>query len=244
MMSRLESVGVPGQPIGKINTDNALFMTHPINGLDDLIYIVMFGAVPYAVVMDGNRHKATKEQIFRFSGDEHLACRHADPAAAMGAYGAVFQGRDVAFANPLGMYIQSFNSSAFTVNDGPIPENWVKFSRGQPETTGRRPTWQRLEFGPPDEESVFLDDIRVASGGLDLPVLGGFQIVQQMEVGPIVLIGKETQIANNEYEILNPNIQPILCHQANVCTSINRLKMEHDQSLSLRKIGPRRMASV
>jgi len=43
----LVAAGVPAQPTGRLNTDNALFMTHPINGLDDLLYI-MFGAKPYA----------------------------------------------------------------------------------------------------------------------------------------------------------------------------------------------------
>ena len=50
---RLTQAGVPAQPNGRLNTDNALFMTHPINGLDDLLYIVLFGAKPYAVRADG-----------------------------------------------------------------------------------------------------------------------------------------------------------------------------------------------
>ena len=44
----LEQAGVPNDPTGALNNDNVLFMTHPINGLDDLLYIVMFGAKPYA----------------------------------------------------------------------------------------------------------------------------------------------------------------------------------------------------
>ena len=57
---------------------------------------------------DGNIQQATKEQIFLAESEEHLTCRHADPAAAMRAYGAVFIGKNVALKNPLGMYIQSF----------------------------------------------------------------------------------------------------------------------------------------
>jgi hypothetical protein len=144
-----------------INTNNALFMSHPINGLDDLLYIVMFGSKPYATVIDGNIQEATKEQIFREENVEHLACRHADPAAAMAAYGAVFHGRDIAFANPLGMYIHSFNHNIFTLQGEPIPKNWIKFSRGKAATNDHSATWQRLDFGPPDDESMFLDDISV-----------------------------------------------------------------------------------
>ena len=121
-------------------------MTHPINGLDDLLYIVMFGSKPYAVVIDGNIQEATKEQIFREENVEHLACRQADPTAAMGVYGVVFHGRDVAFENPLGMYIHSFNSNIFTLEGEPIPDNWIKFSRGKPATNDHSSTWQRLGF--------------------------------------------------------------------------------------------------
>src|SRR5205823_5114512 len=122
---------VPYDPTGRINTDFCLFMSHPINGLDDLIYIVLFGAKPYAQMVAGKREQATREQIFRKYGVEHLACRHADPAAAMGACGAVFEGRTVAFQDPLGMYIKSFARDKFQLKSKPIPDAWVKFSRGK-----------------------------------------------------------------------------------------------------------------
>ena len=199
------------QPIGKINTDNALFMTHPINGLDDLLYIVMFGSKPYAVAEDGNFREATKEEIFRQDKNlVGLACRHADPAAAMGAYSAVFHGRDVAFENPLGMYIQSFNSSAFTFKNEPIPKEWIKFSRGRLQDQ----IWQRLEFGPSDDDSIFLDEVRVSIGESDKPLLGGFQILQQMEVGPLISIGEETQLRRDENVIITSNNKPIHCNKS------------------------------
>lgn len=43
---RLIDAGVPAQPTGLLNIDRALFMTHPINGLDDFLYVVMFGSHP------------------------------------------------------------------------------------------------------------------------------------------------------------------------------------------------------
>ena len=92
----LLQAGVPAQPSGRLNTENALFMTHPINGLDDLIYIVLFGAHPYAVSENGGRRPATREEIFVSQGVEHLACRHADPAAAIGAQEAAWAGATVA----------------------------------------------------------------------------------------------------------------------------------------------------
>lgn len=42
----LDNAGVGRDPTGPLNTERALFMTHPINGLDDLLFIVLFGARP------------------------------------------------------------------------------------------------------------------------------------------------------------------------------------------------------
>ena len=119
---------------------------------------------------------------------EHLACRHADPAAALGAHGAAFAGRSVAFADPLGMYILSFSSNLFTYQGNPVPERWVRWGRG------RRGMYQRLVFGPDDGDDAFLDDIRVSTGAADEPVTGGFQVVQQVEVGPLLVVGSPTTV--------------------------------------------------
>ena len=74
-------------PGGRLNTDRALFMNQPINGLDDLLYIVMFGAVPYAVEQAGRRRPATRDEIFRAAGVEHLACRRAGSGRCVGRPG-------------------------------------------------------------------------------------------------------------------------------------------------------------
>ena len=214
----LESKGVPSQPVGKLNHENAIFMTHPINGLDDLLYIVMFGSKPYARKVGAKVLPATKEQIFRSSPDlEGLACRHADPAAAMGAHAAVFSGRKVAFANPIGMYIHSFASSLFTYNDYPVPAGWIKLSRGN------KNLYQRLVFGPADHEDVYLDDMRVEIGGNSKPLIGGFQVLQQIEVGPMIALGKPSALAPTEYEILKSSTDPIICGDAKICIDIEQL---------------------
>jgi hypothetical protein len=235
---------IPVYPIGKLNRDNALFMIHPINGLDDLLYIVMFGSKPYAVNRNGNFQKASREQIFKSFGVEHLACRHADPAAAMGAYGAVFEGRKVSFQNPLGVYITAFNRDAFSIQNQPLPESWIRFSRGGSLGSHSTKLWQRLEFGPSDDEPSFLDDVRISVGGTENPLLGGFQILQQIEVGPFVLIGDSTTIPSNEYYVLEDNSESIICSEADACERINRLKLEYEQSLPFTRLGPRRIGRL
>jgi hypothetical protein len=234
--SKLAEAGVPSQPTGKLNTDYALFMTHPINGLDDLLYIVMFGAKPYASGTVGSLTQATREQLFREFGVEHLACRHADPNAAMGALGAAFNGHTVAFANPLGMYIRSFTKDVFLFKGETIPDSWVRWSRGASEEM-----YQHLEFGPGDDDPAFLDDITVAVGANEEPLTGGFQVVQQMEVGPLVVIGQPTPVAEDEYVILSASDAPIQCQEASICQTIKSLKQEYDNAHQMVRIAPRTM---
>ncbi len=225
--------GVPGQPRGRLNRDNALFMTHPINGLDDLLYIVMFGARPYARRGTTPPEPATREQIFRHAGVEHLACRHADPAAAMAAAGAAFAGRTVAFANPLGMYIRSFAQDVFLVDGEVVPDAWVRRSRG------REGMSQHLEFGPPDDDPRFLDDIVVAVGASEEPMRGGYQLVQQLEVGPVAVVGPETPVGPDEFVEVAGEGGAIVCSEAGICENIRRLKTDFDNAQMPMRVAPR-----
>jgi hypothetical protein len=234
----LAAAGVPAQPTGPLNTEHALFMTHPINGLDDLLYIVMFGSKPYARQTSTGLQPATREQIFRAFGVEHLACRHADPAAAMGAHAAVFNGQPVAFANPLGMYIESFSPFLFLYEENPIPDSWVRLSRGEQGMA------QRLEFGPGDEDDAFLDDIQLVQGDLVAPVVGGYQVVQQLEVGPQVVAGAATEIDDEEYVVLNASSAPIRCQDAAICPRIRQLRDEFEASQPLLRIAPRTLGRL
>ena len=229
----LEASGVPAQPVGSLNTKNALFMTHPINGLDDLLYIVMFGAHPYAREGSEPPEPASREEIFRAADVAFLACRHADPAAAMGAAGAAFSGRTVAFANPLGMYVVAFTSEVFSVDGEPVPAEWVRYSRGEPAMH------QRLEFGPPDDDPRFLDDITVSIGAADEPVTGGFQVVEQVEVGPLVVVGPDGPVAPEEYRIVPADPEPIHCNEAAVCASVRQLKQQFDEEQGPVRVAPR-----
>ncbi|MGQ0778609.1 MAG: hypothetical protein ACT4NY_30055 [Pseudonocardiales bacterium] len=233
----LVQAGVPAQPTGSLNTENTLFMTHPINGLDDLLYIVMFGAQPYFRRTADGFSPATREQIFRAADVEQLACRHADPAAAAGAHGAAVEGRTVAFADPLGVYIQSFPREIFLLDDQPIPDEWVRFSRG---TDGM---FQRLEVGPPDDDPAFLDQVRVATGAQDEPLVGGHQVVENVEVGPLVIVGPGSALADAERIVLDADAGPIVCREASICESIRALKAEFDGSGTPSRVAPRRMGS-
>ncbi|MFY9620350.1 MAG: hypothetical protein WAM70_00865 [Pyrinomonadaceae bacterium] len=218
--------GVPDQPVGKLNRENILFMTHPINGLDDLIFIVMFGAKPFAVRLpDGSFREPTKFEIF--GNGNPLACRNADPAAATGASAQARRGKKIAFANPLGMYILSDQNALrglFFVDNDNIPAEWIRLSRGRPGM------FQRLEFGPGDDSPKFLDDIIVATGADDTPVKGGYDVAKKIEVGPLLTLEQQPSVNPVVHEEVSaiPANQQFRCSESNECADVRALLEEFE----------------
>jgi hypothetical protein len=233
--------GEAGDPVGALNTERALFMSHPINGLDDLLYIVLFGAQPYVVGRGAERRPASRDEIFSQDEDlKVLACRHADPAAALGAQGVALQGQTVAFADPLGMYIRDdANWSLFSYEGGPVPEEWIRFSRGEPGT------YQRLVVGPADDDAAFLDDIIVSVGAADEPLVGGYQLLEQIECGPQAAVGEGDAVEEDEYVELDA-AEPVDCRAQGICDRVAELEAAYDEANSpaapaVRRVGPRRV---
>ncbi|OKH41736.1 hypothetical protein NIES2101_33980 [Calothrix sp. HK-06] len=149
--------------------------------------------------------------------------------------GAAFNGQTVAFDNPFGMYIKSFTKDVFLFEGDSIPSEWVRWSRGS------EGMFQHLEFGPSDSDEAFLDDITVVVGSQEKPVTGGFQVVRQIEVGPLVVAGKPTPVADDEYVVLTASSESIDCQQAAVCETIRNLKEEFDNALQMVRVAPRKM---
>ncbi len=215
--------GADGQPpAGQLNRKNALFMTHPINGLDDLVYIVVFGARPHGVRQsDGARRPATRDELFSRAPDTRiLACRHADPVAALSAHAAAWQGRTVAFADPLGVYIKGLDDAALSLDGAPVPEDWFRWSRGAP---GLR---QHLVIGPPDDDPRFLDDITVSVGAANEPLVGGFQVLALMEVGPLIAVGAPSTLADQDVVDIPARTERIDCTGDWACKEISALVKE------------------
>jgi hypothetical protein len=230
----MKKLGVPSQPTGRLNNEHLLFMSHPINGLDDLIYIVLFGARPYSQQTQGGRAPATKEQIFRHFNVEHLACRHADPRAATAAHDAVYTGKAVAFADPLGVYIASFTTDDLRYRGEIVPTSWTQFSRGR----------QRLVFGPSDADQAFLDDIKVVEGATEWSLSGGYDLAKRLEVGPMVRVARTGHVDAGEYIDLSDRTDPLVCSEAEVCKSVAKLKADYDNEHSLVVMLPRRIGKV
>ncbi len=231
---RLRVAGVPAQPTGRLNMERALFMTHPINGIDDLIYVAIFGAHAYCVSERDVRRQASGDDVFTAFKVTHLACNHADPTISLGVYDLVYHGGQVAFQNPMGMYIRAPNLEVFTYGGEAVPADWVRFSRGKPGS------YQRLEFGPPDEHEAFLDDITLSLGASEQPLTGGYQLLRELEIGPLLSVGDAEPIAEDEWELLEPAAATIACDDAESCTPVRELLARYEAEHAGRK-APRTM---
>jgi len=229
----LVDAGVPTQPTGPLNQDNLLFMTHPINGLDDLIYVVMFGAFPYRVQENGTDRKALLQEIFRAGNAEQLACRNADPAAAAGPFNVVSEGRHLAFSKNLGMYLRPLNKTIFEFNDQQIPDEWVTYSRGGENM------YQRLVFGPSDDEKVYLDEIVIKKGDAREPVIGGYQVAEVLEVGPLVVVGPPSNLDPSDLKFIPADSSVISCSEATICDNLKTLKSEYEAATEVIPHGVR-----
>jgi hypothetical protein len=230
-------------PASTMNQEHVLFMAHQINGLDDLIYVVHFGSFPYAVQDGGERRRATIEEIFQAERVPYLFCRNADPAAAEGAYNQAFlvgtegspKSRKLAFADPLGMYMRTFNHSDLFLGGAPVPASWTRWSRGAADTP------QRLEFGPADNEPGFLDDVTMGQDA-DAPPLSGYQIAKRIEVGPLVVVGAPTEISTADFrDIPATPTGTISCGMEDDgrCSAIAEFKREFDNRFMSGRTGTR-----
>ncbi len=241
-------VGSSGSPPAHmINHDHLLFMQHQINGLDDLVFVVHFGAFPYAVRGSAGRRRAHIEEVFRNFGRDELFCRNADPNACNGAYAQAFlpgtetspMGTKIAFADPLGMYIRSFSAGDLFLGDEPVPRSWTLLERG---AANGMP--QRLVFGPSDAEAVFLDDATIGKGP-GAKSVNGYKLAKRIEVGPLVVVGAPEPITPDMFnqsigEIRVGDLSPfargtIACGAAetDVCQGIIALKREFDKENSI-----------
>jgi hypothetical protein len=238
--AELKNAGVPLDPVGSLNRQNALFMRQPINGLDDLVYIVMFGARPYSVSDAGARRKAETYEIFDSQRAAYLACRNADPHAAQGAYDQVISQIDgpkadssrLALADPLGMYIRGFNAAGLKYNDADLPNDWIRWRRGS------EGMWQRLEVGPPDTHPAFLDDIIEGIGGSTTkPLTGGYRLARRIVVGPGLMVEPAAEVSPTWIDIRGG--QPVDCTQAAVCDLVRdaRKKWEREHSAAQPRAG-------
>ena len=185
---RLVGTGRAQPPEHPINVEHVLFMSAGTNSLSDLTSVMHFGSFPYLVSQEGQSRRARLDEMFTHANRKDLFCRNALSQVARNANELALiegsgppKGRAMAFADPLGMYIRSFQSSGLFHDEANTPADWVRFSRGVDGMP------MRLEFGPSDDDPSFLDEVRLDTGAAAHPV-SGYTLASRIEVGPLVKI--------------------------------------------------------
>ena len=87
---------------------------------------------------------------------------------------------------------------------------------------------QRLEFGPPDDDEHFLDDITVVVGAEELTLTGGYDVASRVEVGPLLLVGDERVLQPEEFITRDPVSMPTPCSQSQECAGVRALRIEFE----------------
>ena len=194
------------------------FMAQNANTLGALIGLVKAAAFPY-VAEESNQALTGSQAIATGAlADAAVACRNSDPTAVGAAVGLAVQGRLFALDDPVGVYIQSVESSALAQPDGSdVPLEWFQFQRGSrpPESKERS---QRLVFEVPPEAGITISDLVETETGEN--VRYGGQIAALVQLGVYVRVSPDGQ------RPVDPELQPLAvpeivpCEQHPDCGSI------------------------
>lgn len=116
-------------------------------------------------------------------GDE---TRNSDPAIGAAVNALARQGRMITLANPVGLYIDSLDDSAFRLPDGSATTGWFKILRGSAGLT------LRAIFEPPAGSPFKVSDVKI--GGV--PVTFGGHIAQHITM-KLVGVASVSQTVQN-----------------------------------------------
>ena len=93
--------------------------------------------------------------------------------------------------------------------------------------------YQRLSFGPTDDDDAYLDDIFILQGASKIKVIGGFQVAELIEVGPIVVIGEPSEAREDDFVDIPASSERINCRQAGICHKMKRLKADYENTIDM-----------
>jgi hypothetical protein len=139
-------------------------MVHPTNTLAALVELVARSAKPYAVEdASGGRYRhATAAEVIPMLGGAAQAGRNSDPVLVERLGRLAFEGRLVALADPVGVYVQAVEHSRLRQPDGSdVPPEWFSFERSAETRSfpGEPPRYQRLVFEVPPSEALSVGDL-------------------------------------------------------------------------------------
>jgi hypothetical protein len=170
--------------LNKWNTSlGAMHLTQPANSLEAE---VILGAEATVRRKDAAGHEIVSAIALTNCSQFGDAARNSDPAIGSAVNGLARQGRMITLADPVGLYIDSLDDSAFRLPDGSPTTGWFKLLRGSAGHT------VRAVFEPPAGSAFTVSDVKI--GGV--PIAFGGQIAQHITMKLIGVASVATTVHN------------------------------------------------
>ncbi len=167
-------------------------MVQGTNTLRSLLRLALAATNPRVVrdPLSGGLRCLTCEEVIPLISGAAQAGRASDPVLVERLGRLAYEGRLVAFDDPLGVYIQSVEHTRLRTPDGElVPREWFTFGRGvcPTQTEDGRPRWQRVVFEPPPDSGLRVD--RLIDVATERPIRYGGQIAELVQAAVVLRVG-------------------------------------------------------
>lgn len=163
------------------------FMAQRSNTLSALVNLVLIATRPTVTLdaSDASVRCVTCDEIIPLLGGAAQSGRQSDPILVERVIRFAYEGRLIAFDDPLGVYIQGFETHRLRTPDGqPITNEWLTLSRGhgplQPDGIAR---WQRLTLEPPAGNDTRVSEL--VDVATEQPIRYGGQVADLVRVAVV-----------------------------------------------------------
>ncbi|HEX8584217.1 MAG TPA: hypothetical protein VF680_07395 [Allosphingosinicella sp.] len=192
---RLRHISRGAIPVSNYGNGNKalLCMSQSVNSLAAAVNLAVRAAFPWST--DG-RPLTGPEAIV--GEGWAAACRNSDPHIATTVIRAVHGGKRVALADPAGIYMLPFRTDQVTLDDEPLPDVWLNYSRGAAAADNPlgRDLSQRLVIAPPAGSGRTIADLVDANGDT---VTTGLQVARHQSVSILYRITGDADVERIEF---------------------------------------------
>jgi hypothetical protein len=148
-------------------------MTHPSNTLTALLALACAATTPRIVrdVLSGRLRCVTCDEAIPMLDGGAVQGRASDPVLVERLGRLAYEGRLIAFDDPVGVYVAGVEHTRLrTPSGGPVPAAWFHFSRGR----------QRLVLRCPEESGLAVSDL--VDVATEQPIRHGGQIAELVQL--------------------------------------------------------------
>lgn len=166
------------------------FLYQSVNALGAAVFLAAFASFPLAAAVGntGQLRPLTGAEAIALGNQSAVDCRNSDPTIVGAVIGQAFNGKQIAFDDPAGIYITNVAANRLRQPDNQteVPTEWFNLQRGTPSSDGKQRS-QRLVFEVPSDLPFVVGDLIDSQTGENIEF--GWQIAQLIKIGLYVQIG-------------------------------------------------------